>query len=136
MRGRAAWRVAARDVPRLWRIELKSSMPDMKMEASVTLRFRAEPGATIVERDVQYRYGKRWLSILDALFLRRRNEVGGHSGLLRAKQIIEECAANSLPPQRMEGSTQTARTANRAGSGDPAPPGASACRVPLTAPAR
>ena len=57
-RGRAAWQVAARNAPRLWRIDLKSSTPDMKMKASVTLRFRSETGATIVERDVQYRYGR------------------------------------------------------------------------------
>lgn len=90
VRGRAVWRVAARDAPKLWRIDLSGSAPDMKMEASVTLRFRSEPGGTIVERDVQYRYGKPWMAMCDALFLRRRNAREGHKGLMRAKQILEE----------------------------------------------
>lgn len=89
VRGSAAWEVAEREAPKLWRIDLKGSTPDMKMDASVTLRFRSEPGATVVERDVQYRYGKPWAALCDALFLRRRNEREGHSGLQRAKQILE-----------------------------------------------
>lgn len=91
VRGHAVWRVAAREAPNLWRIELKNSAP-AQMKASVTLRFRGEPGATVLEREVQYRYGQPWLVLLDALFLRRRNKLEGHNGLLRAKQILEEAA--------------------------------------------
>lgn len=92
--GHALWRVAAREMPNLWRIELKNSAP-VQMKASVTLRFCGEPGATVCERDVQYRYGRPWFALLDALLLRRRNKLEGHNGLLRAKQILEESAAHN-----------------------------------------
>ena len=49
-----------------------------------------------VERDIQYRYGKPWLALCDALFLRRRNGREGQEGLLRATQILE------VPPGRGE----------------------------------
>lgn len=93
VRGHALWRVTARETPNLWRIELRNSTP-AKMKASVTLRFRGEPGATVFERDVQYSYSQPWFVLLDALFLRRRNEQEGHNGLLRAKQILEESVAH------------------------------------------
>jgi uncharacterized membrane protein len=85
----ATWRVTSSDGPKLWRIHLVGSIPDVKMEASVTLRFRSEQGDTIVERDVAYRYGKPWAALCNALFLRRRNEREGNDGLRRAKKILE-----------------------------------------------
>lgn len=63
------------------------------MKASVTLRFRGEEGGTVFERDVQYRYRQPWLTFLDALFLRRRNEREALNGLRRAKQFLEESSA-------------------------------------------
>ena len=89
MRGHAKWRVVASDAPHLWRIELKESKP-VRMTALVTLRFHGEPGETMFERHVHYRYAQPWLVVLDALFLRRRNEREGRECLRRAKQILEE----------------------------------------------
>lgn len=88
IRGHAEWRVVARDAPRLWRIELKRSTPS-RMQATVTLRFRKDKGVTVLERDVQYRYDRPWLLLLDALLLRRRNESEGNEGLRRAKDRLE-----------------------------------------------
>ena len=88
VRGHAEWQVTTRDAPRLWRIELKRSAPS-PMKATVTLRFRNEKGATVLERDVQYRYGRRWLQLLDFLFLRRCNKKEGNEGLRSAKQRLE-----------------------------------------------
>ena len=64
------WRVTARDAPYLWRIE--SSAPEAS--ATITYRLRTEAGTTIFARDMQYRFGRTWLVVLDALFLRHRME--------------------------------------------------------------
>ena len=88
VRGHAEWRVVTRDAPHLWRIELTRSTP-IRMIATVTLCFRDDKGATVLERDVQYRYDRPWLALLDALSLRRRNKKEGDKGLRRAQQRLE-----------------------------------------------
>lgn len=88
VRGRAEWQVVAHEAPHLWRIELRSA--SVPMEASVALRFHAEQGATMVERDVQYHYRSPWFRLLDALLLRRSNKRDGDEGLRQAKRLLEK----------------------------------------------
>jgi Polyketide cyclase / dehydrase and lipid transport len=84
-RGSTVWRVTARDAPYLWRIESSAS----EASATITYRLRTEAGMTIFERDMQYRFGRTWLVVLDALFLRHRMERESREALRRAKQILE-----------------------------------------------
>ena len=53
-----------REAPYLWRIESSAS----KASATITYRLRTEAGMTVFERDMQYNFGRTWLTILDALF--------------------------------------------------------------------
>jgi hypothetical protein len=39
---------------------------------------------------MQYRFGRAWLIVLDALFLRRRMERESREALRRVKQILEK----------------------------------------------
>jgi hypothetical protein len=85
-RGHTVWRVTAREAPYLWRIESSAS----EASASITYRLHMESGTTVFERDMQYRFGRAWLIVLNALFLRRRMERESREALLRVKQILEK----------------------------------------------
>ena len=85
-RGRTVWRVTAREAPYLWRIESSAS----EASATITYRVHTEAGMTVFEREMQYRFGRALLIILDTLFLRRRMERELWEALLRAKQILEK----------------------------------------------
>ena len=85
-RRRTVWRVTAREAPYLWRIE----SPASEASATITYHLHAEAGTTVFERNMQYRFDRAWLIVLDALFLRRRMERESRKALLRAKQILEK----------------------------------------------
>ncbi len=85
-RGSTVRRVTAREAPDLWQIESSAS----EASATITYRLHTEAGTTVFERDMQYRFGRAWLIVLNALFLRRRMERESREALLQVKQILEK----------------------------------------------
>src|SRR5208337_3593771 len=85
-KGRTVWRVVAREVPNLWRIE---NSPAGDAQVSITYRLRMDGSDTVFERDMQYKFNRLWLIVLDPLFIRRRMERESEQALVNAKQILE-----------------------------------------------
>ncbi len=83
----AVWRVAARDAPHLWRIE---GAPGGGAEVAITYRLRRDGEDTVFEREMQYRFNRLWLRVLDPLFIRRHMERESQQALANAKEILEK----------------------------------------------
>jgi hypothetical protein len=66
---------------------------------------------TVFERDMQYNFGRTWLIILDALFVRRRMQRQSREALFRAKHILEK-SLKDFGNSRMGGSL-AARTGHK-----------------------
>ena len=81
------WRVTARDAPHLWRFE---GSPAGDGRVTITYRLRMDGKDTVFEREMQYRFNRLWLRVLDPLFIRRHTEHKSQQALLNAKQILEK----------------------------------------------
>ena len=84
-KGTAVWRVTARDAPRLWRIETAPA----KSRVTITYRLRADGEDTVFERDMQYKFGGLWYSLLDPFVIRPRIERKLAQAVSNAKEILE-----------------------------------------------
>ena len=82
----AVWRVTAREAPRLWRIETAPG----KTRVTITCRLRTEGEDTVFERDMQYRFGGLWYSLLDPFVIRPRIERESAQAVANAKEMLEK----------------------------------------------
>lgn len=81
----AVWRVTARDAPRLWRIETARG----KSRVTITYRLRTDGEDTVFERDMQYKFGGLWYSLLDPFVVRPHIERKSAQAVSNAKEILE-----------------------------------------------
>jgi len=56
---------------------------------AITYRLRMDGSDTVFERDMQYKFNRLWLVVLDPLFIQRRMERESEQALVNAKQILE-----------------------------------------------
>jgi uncharacterized protein YndB with AHSA1/START domain len=86
-KGRTVWRVTARDAPHMWRIE---NTPAGDARFTITYRLRVDGKDTVFEREMQYRFNRLWLRVLDPLFIRRHMQRESQQALSNAKEILEK----------------------------------------------
>ena len=84
-KGTAVWRVTARDAPQLWRIETAPG----KTLVTITYRLRTDGEDTVFERDMEYRFGGLWFSLLDPFLIRPHMERESVQAVANAKEILE-----------------------------------------------
>ena len=58
-------------------------------QVAITYRLRMDGSDTVFERDMQYKFNRLWLVVLDPLFIQRRMERESEQALVNAKQILE-----------------------------------------------